>query len=130
MSDETQCPFCGYANHKGHDCKAKERAAETIAELRKENERIRAANVEGTMWVDSMRSELAELRKENERLSASLQLVAQMGGLTLLGPSDSDYDGLTNRLPDQYWAHELGAARAFSQAAEVAKEALKEHGTL
>ena len=70
--------------------------------------------------------ELAELRKENERLSASLQLVAQMGGLTLLGPSDGDYDGLTNRLPDQYWAHELGAARAFSQAAEVAKEALKD----
>ena len=69
---------------------------------------------------------IAELRKENERLSASLQLVAQMGGLTLLGPSDSDYDGLTNRLPDQYWAHELGAARAFSQAAEVAKEALKD----
>jgi len=74
--------------------------------------------------------ELAELRKENERLSASLQLVAQMDGLTLLGPSDGDYDGLTNRLPDQYWAHELGAARAFNQAAEIAKEALKEHGTL
>jgi len=73
---------------------------------------------------------IAELRKENERLSASLKLIAQMGGLTLLGPSDGDYDGLTNRLPDQYWAHELGAARAFSQAAGVAKEALKEHGTL
>ena len=69
---------------------------------------------------------ITELRKENERLSASLQLVAQMGGLTLLGPSDSDYDGLTKRLPDHYWAHELGAARAFSQAAEVAKEALKD----
>jgi len=69
---------------------------------------------------------IAELRKENERLSVSLKLIAQMGGLTLLGPSDSDYDGLTNRLPDQYWAHELGAARAFSQAAEVAKEALKD----
>jgi len=41
MSDETQCPFCGYANHKGHDCKAKERAASTIAELRKENERLK-----------------------------------------------------------------------------------------
>jgi len=61
---------------------------------------------------------IAELRK-------ALQLIAQLDGQTLLGPSDLDFDHLTKRVPDQCWAHEVGAARAFNQAAAIAKEALK-----
>jgi len=74
--------------------------------------------------------ELANLRRNVESFRASLRLVAQLDGQTLLGPSDLDFDHLTKRVPDQCWAHEVGAARAFNQAAEIAKEALKEHGTL
>jgi len=99
-------------------------------EHQRENNIAMVPAAEDATRLRACADELAELRKEVERLRASLNLVAQLDGQTLLGPSDLDFDHLTKRVPDQCWAHEVGAARAFNQAAEIAKEALKEHGTL
>jgi len=108
-----------------------ERAAERLAtRLQRECEMRAADTMKLCKEIDGLNAIIAELRKEVERLRASLNLVAQLDGQTLLGPSDLDFDHLTKRVPDQCWAHEVGAARAFNQAAEIAKEALKEHGTL
>ena len=59
---------------------------------------------------------------EIKRLKTALQLIAGMGGMTLLGGGDLE----PNR------AHELGAHKAFNQAAEIARSALEteeKHGT-
>jgi hypothetical protein len=54
------------------------------------------------------------VRHENEEMRSALQAIASLGGKTLLGPS---YDA--ERL------HQLGAAVAFEQAAELARAALQ-----
>jgi hypothetical protein len=48
------------------------------------------------------------------RLEAALELIAAMGGMTLLGGTDLESPR----------AHELGANKAFEQAASIARSAL------
>lgn len=70
MSAGTQCPFCGYANHKWHDCKAKERAGDTIDSLRAEVAALKAKLAETDELLKDTQSLCLKFKEGYEELEA------------------------------------------------------------
>ena len=62
------------------------------------------------------------LVKEVERLRAGLQTIADMVDQPILGPSHQDY--VERQSIDERQAHEIGAHKAFWQAADMARALL------
>ena len=59
------------------------------------------------------------LQRENDKLRAALEEIKAMRGMTLLGPDSKHHMG-----DDAPCYHEMGAAAAFEQCAEIAESAL------
>lgn len=103
--------------------KAEADAKEALAELRKENERLKN---EVPDWVNALISERDELRGVLERIKAK-------AGFCIMGPTQEDRDEIicaVNGDVDEiaHRSFELGSARAYHECASEAAEALRTPG--